>query len=98
MAVNLKPLGDKVLVKRIEAEERTKGGIVLPDAAKEKPKQGEIIAVGPGKTLESGKRAELAVKKGDRVLFASYAGTEVKVDGEELLIMKEDDILAVVAK
>ena len=96
--MKLKPLEDRVVVKRLEAEEKTAGGIVLPDTAKEKPKQGKVVAVGPGKTLDSGKKAELTVKVGDRVLFASYAGTEVKVDGEELLIMKEDDILAVVEK
>jgi len=91
----VKPLGDRVLVKRIEAEEKTAGGIVLPDTAKEKPKEGEIVAVGEGKMLDSGKRADVQVKKGDRVLFSSYAGTEVKVDGEEYLIMREDDILAI---
>lgn len=91
----VKPLGDRVLVKRIEAEEKTAGGIVLPDTAKEKPKEGEIVAVGEGKMLDSGKRADVQVKKGDRVLFSSYAGTEVKIDGEEYLIMREDDILAI---
>ncbi len=94
--MKVKPLGDKVLVKRLEAEEKTKGGIVLPDTAKEKPKEGRIIAVGEGKLLEDGKRAEFQVKKGDRVLFTAYAGTEIKVDGEELLVMSEDDILAVI--
>jgi chaperonin GroES len=94
--MKVKPLGDKVVVKRLEAEEKTKGGIVLPDTAKEKPKEGRIIAVGEGKLLDNGKRADFQVKKGDRVLFTSYAGTEIKVDGEELLIMSEDDILAVV--
>jgi chaperonin GroES len=96
--MKLKPLEDRVVVERLEAEEKTAGGIVLPDTAKEKPKQGKIVAVGPGKILESGKRAELSVKAGDRVLFASYAGTEVKVEGQELLIMKEDDVLAIVGK
>ena len=96
--MKLKPLEDRVVVERLEAEEKTAGGIVLPDTAKEKPKQGKVIAVGPGKTLESGKRAELNVKVGDKILFASYAGTEVKVEGKELLIMKEDDILAVIEK
>jgi chaperonin GroES len=91
----VKPLGDRVLVKRIEAEEKTTGGIVLPDTAKEKPKEGKIVAVGEGKTLESGKRSELQVKVGDRVLFSSYAGTEVKIDGDDYLIMREEDILAV---
>lgn len=96
MAMKLTPLGDKVLVKRLEAEERTKGGIVLPDTAKEKPKQGKVIAVGEGAVLKDGKRTPLQVKKNDRVLFTSYAGTEVTVDGKEYLIMSEDDILAVV--
>jgi len=96
MAVNLKPLGDKVLVKRIEAEERTKGGIVLPDAAKEKPKQGKVVALGDGKLLDDGSHGAFQVKKNDQVLFTSYAGTEVKVDGEEYLLMSEDDILAIV--
>jgi len=92
----IQPLGDKILVKRLEAAEITKGGIVLPDSAKEKPKEGKIVAVGPGKVLDDGTRGALQVKKGDRVLFTSYAGTEIKVDGEEYLVMSEDDILAVV--
>jgi len=92
----LRPLGDKIIVKRVEAETKTKSGIVLPDTAKEKPKRGKIIAVGDGKRLDSGERAPFSVKKGDEVLFTSYAGTEIKVDGEELLIMSEDDVLAVV--
>ncbi|NQT20009.1 MAG: co-chaperone GroES [Planctomycetes bacterium] len=91
----VRPLADRVLVRRIEAEEKTAGGIVLPDTAKEKPKEGEIVAVGEGKLLDSGSRSELQVKVGDRVLFTSYAGTEVKIDGEEFLIMREEDILAV---
>ena len=90
------PLNDKIVVKRLEAEERTAGGIVLPDSAKEKPKQGKVLSLGDGKLLESGKRAAFQVKEGDRVLFTSYAGSEVNVDGEELLIMTEEDILAVV--
>ena len=94
--MNVVPLNDKIVVKRVKAEERTAGGIVLPDTAKEKPKQGEVISVGEGKRLENGQRAPFQVKKGDRVLFTSYAGNEVTVDGEELLIMTEDDILAVV--
>jgi len=93
---NITPLGDKVLVKRLEAEEKTAGGIVLPDTAKEKPKEGKIIALGSGKRLDDGKRGEFQVKKGDRVLFASYAGTEVKLEGEEYILMPEEDILAVV--
>jgi chaperonin GroES len=92
----IKPLGDKILVKRLEADETTAGGIVLPDTAKEKPKQGRIIALGEGKVLESGDRADFQVAEGDRVLFASYAGTDVTVEGEEYLLMSEDDILAVI--
>ena len=92
----LRPLGDKILVKRLEAETKTKSGIVLPDSAKEKPKQGTVMALGEGKRLEDGTRAPFNVKKGDRVLFTSYAGTEVKIDGEELMIMTEDDVLAIV--
>jgi len=93
--MKLKPLGDKVLVKRSEAEEKTAGGIVLPDTAKEKPKEGRVMAVGSGRMLKSGKRMPPVVKKGDRVLFASYAGTEVEVDGEKYLLVREEDILAV---
>lgn len=92
----VKPLGDKILVKRLEAEDVTKGGIVLPDSAKEKPKEGKIVSVGPGKVLDDGTRGKLQVKKGDRVLFTSYAGTEIKIDGDEFLVMSEDDILAIV--
>lgn len=95
MAVSIRPLGEKVLVKRMEAEERTAGGIVLPETAKEKPKRGTVLSVGDGRLLEDGSRKPLDVKKGDKVLFTSYAGTEVKVDGEEVLIMDESDILAV---
>ena len=91
----LTPLGDKVIVKRLEAEEKTTGGIVLPDAAKEKPKRGIVQAVGQGKLLDSGQRSKPQVKKNDEVLFSSYAGTEIKVDGQELLIMDESDILAI---
>ena len=90
------PLNDKLVVKRLEAEDKTSGGIVLPDTAKEKPRQGKVLSVGDGKLLENGKRAAFQVKEGDRVLFSSYAGNEVTIDGEELLIMSEDDILAVV--
>jgi chaperonin GroES len=92
----LRPLGDKVLVKRVEAESKTKSGIVLPDTAKEKPKRGKILSVGDGRRLDNGERASFSVKKGDEVIFTSYAGTEVKIDNEELIIMSEDDILAVV--
>lgn len=91
----IRPLGEKVLVKRMQAETTTKGGIVLPDTAKEKPQKGEILAVGDGRMLEDGTRAPFTVKKGDKVLFTSYAGTEVKVEGEELLLMDESDILAI---
>ena len=92
----LRPLGDKILVKRVEAETKTKSGIVLPDSAKEKPKRGKIISIGDGKRLDNGERAGFSVKKGDEVLFTSYAGTEIKIDGEELLLMSVDDVLAVV--
>ena len=94
--LKVRPLGDKVLVKRIEAEAMTAGGIVLPDSAKEKPKRGRIQAVGDGKLLDTGERAKLQLKKGDEVLFESYAGTEVKINGEELLIMEESHILAII--
>lgn len=92
----LRPLGDKILIKRVEAETKTKSGIVLPDSAKEKPKRGKVLALGDGKRLDNGERAPFSVKKGDEVIFTSYAGTEIKVDGEELIIMNEEDILAVV--
>ena len=94
--MKIRPLNDKILVKRLDAEERTKGGIVLPDTAKEKPKEGKVIAVGTGKLLDSGERAKPQVSAGDRILFNSYAGTEVKIDGVEHLIMNEDDVLAIV--
>jgi chaperonin GroES len=90
------PLNDKIVVKRVEAEEKTAGGIVLPDTAKEKPRQGKVLSIGEGKLLENGKRAPFQVKEGDRVLFSSYAGNEVNIDGEDLLVMAEDDILAVI--
>ena len=90
------PLNDKLLVERLEAEEKTAGGIVLPDTAKEKPKQGKVLALGEGKVLENGKRSSFQIKVNDRVLFTSYAGSEVTVDGKDYLIMTEDDILAVV--
>ena len=97
MAKNsLRPLNDKIVVRRLEAEETTKGGIVLPDAAQEKPKEGVVVAVGTGRLLVNGERADLQLQTEDRVLFTSYAGTEVKVDGEDFLIMNEDDVLAVV--
>ncbi|HOB87686.1 MAG TPA: co-chaperone GroES [Bacillota bacterium] len=94
--MNLKPLGDRVVVKVLESEEKTASGIVLPDKAKEKPQEGEVMAVGPGKVLENGTRLEMEVKVGDRVIFSRYAGTEVKVKGEEYLILRSDDILALV--
>ena len=90
------PLNDKIVVERLEADERTTGGIILPDTAKEKPKQGKVLAVGDGKALDNGKRAPFQVKVGDRVLFTSYGGTEVTHEGKEYLIMTEDNILAVV--
>ncbi|MBM2834265.1 MAG: co-chaperone GroES [Planctomycetota bacterium] len=94
--MNVRPLGEKVLIKRVEAEGKTAGGIVLPDTAKEKPKEGKVIAIGDGRILKSGERAKVQVKKGDRVLFSSYGGTEVRIDGEDYLLMSEDDILAVI--
>ncbi|WP_243368645.1 co-chaperone GroES [Fundidesulfovibrio soli] len=94
--MKLKPLNDRVLVKRLEEELVTKGGIIIPDSAKEKPMRGEVIAVGPGKLADDGKRTKLAVEKGEKVLFNKYAGTELKIDGEEFLMMREDDILAVI--
>lgn len=90
------PLNDKIVVKRLEADEKTAGGILLPDSAKEKPRQGKVLSLGEGKRLDSGQRAKFQVKEGDRVLFSSYAGTEVNIDGVEHLIMTEDDILAVI--
>ncbi len=96
--LKIKPLGDRVVVKVIEQEERTRGGIVLPDTAKEKPQQGEVLAVGTGAILENGQRRPLEVKEGDRVIFSKYAGTEVKLDGEEVLILSERDILAVIQR
>ena len=92
-----RPLHDRVVVKRIDAEEKTKGGIIIPDTAKEKPSQGEVVAVGPGGRDEKGKIITIDVKAGDRVLFGKWSGTEVKLDGEELLIMKESDIMGVLA-
>ncbi|MCW8129905.1 MAG: co-chaperone GroES [Planctomycetota bacterium] len=94
LKVELQPLDDRIVVRRLEAETKTAGGIVLPDSAKEKPQKGEVIATGPGKLLDSGKRAALEVKVGDTVLFGKYSGTEVKVAGEEVIIMRESDILA----
>jgi chaperonin GroES len=96
--MKIRPLGDKVLVERVEAEAKTAGGIVLPDTAKEKPQKGKVVSVGEGKMLENGTRREVQVKKGDLVLFTSYAGTEIKVEGKEYLIMDESDIMAVIEK
>jgi chaperonin GroES len=93
-APKIRPLGEKVLIRRLEAEETTRGGIVLPDTAKEKPQKGTVLAVGDGKLLDDGTRAPFQVKKDDKVLFASYAGTEIKIEGEEYLLMDESDILA----
>jgi chaperonin GroES len=93
-----RPLGDRVVIKRVEEEQKTKGGIIIPDTAKEKPQEGEVIAVGPGARDDSGKIHALDVKKGDKILFGKWSGTEVKIDGEDLLIMKESDILGVVEK
>ncbi|QAY95467.1 co-chaperone GroES [Methylovirgula ligni] len=94
--MTFRPLHDRVVVKRLEGEEKTKGGIIIPDTAKEKPQEGEIVAVGPGARDESGKLVPLDVKAGDRILFGKWSGTEVKVDGQDLLIMKESDILGIV--
>ena len=94
--MKFRPLHDRVLVRRIEADERTKGGIIIPDTAKDKPQEGEIVAAGPGARDESGKLTPLDVKAGDRVLFGKWSGTEVKIDGEDLIIMKESDILGVI--
>jgi len=96
--MKIRPLQDRVIVKRIEEAEKTKGGIIIPDTAKEKPMEGKVIAVGKGKLMDDGKVHALDVKAGDRVLFGKYSGTEVKIDGEEHLIMKEDDILGVIEK
>ena len=93
---SIRPLGDRVLVRRVEAEEKTAGGILLPESAKEKPKEGVIVALGEGRTLDNGERSSFSVKKGNRVLFTAYGGTEVKYDGQEYLIMREDDILGVI--
>ena len=93
--MKIRPLQDRLIVKRLEEEEKTKGGIIIPDAAKEKPMQGEVIAVGKGKITDDGKALPLDVKAGDRILFGKYAGTEIKIDGMEYLIMREDDVLGV---
>ncbi|HHW99506.1 MAG TPA: co-chaperone GroES [Firmicutes bacterium] len=94
--MNLQPLADRIVVKAIAQEEKTKSGIVLPDTAKEKPQEGEVLAVGPGKVADNGSRIPMEVKVGDRVIYSKYAGTEVKVDGEEYLVLRESDVLAIV--
>jgi len=96
--MKLRPLHDRILVKRVEEETTTKGGIIIPDSAKEKPAEGKVISVGNGKLGEDGKRLPLDIKKGDRILFSKYGGTDVKIDGEEYLIMREDDVLGVIDK
>lgn len=95
--MKIKPLQDRVIVERLEEETKTAGGIIIPDSAKEKPQQGKILAVGPGKVMENGTKLEMTVKKGDTVLFGKYSGSEVKIDGKEVLIMREDDILGIIA-
>ena len=97
MALSIRPLGNRVVVEPTEEEQRTASGIVLPETAKEKPQRGKVLAVGPGSRLESGERQELDVKEGDTVLFAKYGGTEIKIDGRDVLILREDDILAIVS-
>jgi len=94
--MKLRPLNDRILVKRVEEEEKTKGGIIIPDTAKEKPAEGKVVAVGNGKLGDDGKRIPLEVKKGDRVLFGKYGGQEIKVEGEEYLILREDDVLGII--
>ena len=96
MSVSIKPLEDRIVIQQVEAEQVTSSGLVIPDTAKEKPQEGEVVAVGPGARDETGKLVELSVKAGDRVLFGKWSGSEVKIDGEELLIMKESDILGIV--
>jgi chaperonin GroES len=96
--MDVKPLHDRILVKRIEEKDVIKGGIIIPDTAKEKPMEGEVIAVGPGKIQEDGKRSNMDVKKGDRILFGKYSGTDIKIEDEEYVIMREEDVLAVIEK
>jgi chaperonin GroES len=96
MTTKIRPLGDRLLVKRIEEAEESRGGIIIPDTAKEKPMQGEVIACGPGRTLDDGKIQKLEVKAGDRILMSKYAGTEVKIDGKDYLILREDDVLGII--
>ena len=94
--MKIRPLGDRILVKRVKEEEQTKGGIIIPDTAKEKPQEGNVVALGTGKIDDNGKKVEFTVKKGDKVLISKYGGTEIKVDGESYLIMREDDILGII--
>ncbi len=94
--MKIRPLNDRLLVKRLKEEEKTAGGIIIPDSAKEKPAEGEVMAVGPGKSNEKGERVAMQVKAGDRVLFSKYSGTDVKIDGEDYLIMREDDVLGII--
>lgn len=96
MATSIRPLRDRIIVRRIEEQEQVRGGIYIPDTAKEKPQEGEVIAVGNGRILDNGSKVELDVKAGDRVLFGKYAGTEIKLDGDEYLILREDDVLGVI--
>jgi chaperonin GroES len=96
--MKIRPLGDRIVVRRVEEEQKTKGGIIIPDSAKEKPIEGEVIAVGNGKVLDDGKLQPLDVKKGDRILFGKYAGTEIKIDGVEHLILREDEVLGIIEK
>ena len=96
--MNVKPLADRILVRRLEEPEMKRGGIIIPDTAKEKPQQGEVVAVGPGRMTEEGKRVALDVKKGDKILMGKYSGTEVKIDGTDYLIMREEEVLAIVAE
>ena len=94
--MKIRPLGDRLLVKRLEEEEKSKGGIIIPDSAKEKPQEGKVVAVGKGKMLDDGKMVPLEIKAGDRILFGKYSGTDVKIEGEEHLIMREDDVLGII--
>jgi len=96
--MNLRPLHDRILVKRLEEQETVRGGIIIPDSAKEKPQQAEVVAVGAGKRLDNGERAELDVKAGDKILFGKYSGSDIKIDGQEYLILREDEILGVLSK
>jgi len=95
--MNVKPLADRILVRRIEEQETKRGGIIIPDTAKEKPQEGEVVAVGPGRMTEEGKRIAMEVKKGDRILIGKYSGTDVKIDGTEFVILREDDVLGILA-